>query len=68
MTFRTGLIGTGPWARLTHGPALTAVEGTTFAAVWGRDRQKTTDFVRELDRETDTVVAFDDLDGPARLA
>jgi predicted dehydrogenase len=62
VTLRTGLIGTGPWARLTHGPALTAVDGTTFAAVWGRDRQKTEGFVRELSREAETVVAFDDID------
>jgi len=33
---RVGLLGTGPWARLTHGPALAAHPGVEFAGVWGR--------------------------------
>lgn len=63
MTLRTGLAGTGPWARLTHGPALTEVEGTALTAVWGRDRGKAADLARELSGETDAEVAsFDDVD------
>ncbi|MBY8876465.1 Gfo/Idh/MocA family protein [Actinacidiphila acidipaludis] len=33
---RVGLLGTGPWARFTHGPALAAHPAVEFAGVWGR--------------------------------
>lgn len=33
---RVGLLGTGPWAAGTHGPALAAHPGVVFAGVWGR--------------------------------
>ncbi|MEE4544153.1 Gfo/Idh/MocA family oxidoreductase [Streptomyces sp. V4-01] len=33
---RVGLLGTGPWARRTHGPALAAHPAVDFAGVWGR--------------------------------
>ncbi|MFE3992390.1 Gfo/Idh/MocA family protein [Streptomyces goshikiensis] len=33
---RVGLLGTGPWARSTHAPALAAHTGSEFAGVWGR--------------------------------
>ncbi|SEO26523.1 Predicted dehydrogenase [Actinacidiphila rubida] len=33
---RVGLLGTGPWARSTHGPALAAHPGVEFTGVWGR--------------------------------
>lgn len=33
---RFGLVGTGHWARITHGPALASTPGIEFAAVWGR--------------------------------
>ncbi|WP_225845089.1 Gfo/Idh/MocA family protein [Streptomyces sp. HPF1205] len=33
---RFGLLGTGPWAWRTHGPALAAHPGVDFAGVWGR--------------------------------
>lgn len=36
MTMRFGLLGTGPWARLAHGPALAAHPEVEFAGVWGR--------------------------------
>jgi predicted dehydrogenase len=39
MTLRVGLFGTGPWARLTHGPALAAHPGVDLAGVWGRNPQ-----------------------------
>ncbi|KUN77639.1 oxidoreductase [Streptomyces bungoensis] len=33
---RTGLLGTGPWARAAHAPALAGHTGLDFAGVWGR--------------------------------
>ncbi|KJY26221.1 Gfo/Idh/MocA family oxidoreductase, partial [Streptomyces katrae] len=33
---RVGLLGTGPWARRTHAPALAAHAGSDFTGVWGR--------------------------------
>ncbi|OEV24353.1 oxidoreductase, partial [Streptomyces nanshensis] len=31
-----GLLGTGPWAERTHGPALAAHEEVELVGVWGR--------------------------------
>ncbi|MEU1482525.1 Gfo/Idh/MocA family oxidoreductase [Streptomyces sp. NPDC005752] len=33
---RVGLVGAGPWARLTHAPALAAHPGVVLSGVWGR--------------------------------
>ncbi|MEW2549945.1 Gfo/Idh/MocA family oxidoreductase [Streptomyces sp. NPDC047002] len=33
---RIGLFGTGPWAQMTHGPALAAHPGIELSGVWGR--------------------------------
>ncbi|WP_217237940.1 Gfo/Idh/MocA family protein [Streptomyces sp. AC555_RSS877] len=33
---RIGLLGTGPWARMAHAPALSAHEQLDFVGVWGR--------------------------------
>ncbi|WP_406449403.1 Gfo/Idh/MocA family oxidoreductase [Streptomyces sp. NBC_00876] len=33
---RVGLVGTGPWARNTHAPALAAHPGVVLSGVWGR--------------------------------
>ncbi|HET9382189.1 MAG TPA: Gfo/Idh/MocA family oxidoreductase [Streptomyces sp.] len=33
---RIGLLGTGPWARIAHAPALSTHEDLEFAGVWGR--------------------------------
>lgn len=33
---RIGLLGTGPWARAVHAPALSGHPGLEFAGVWGR--------------------------------
>ncbi|MER6984131.1 gfo/Idh/MocA family oxidoreductase, partial [Streptomyces carpinensis] len=33
---RIGLLGTGPWARMVHAPALSGHGGLDFAGVWGR--------------------------------
>ncbi|MGW3013988.1 Gfo/Idh/MocA family protein [Streptomyces sp. NPDC001219] len=35
-TLRTGLLGTGPWARRVHAPALAAHPGVEFTGIWGR--------------------------------
>lgn len=34
---RFGLVGTGFWARITHAPALSSVDGIELAAIWGRN-------------------------------
>lgn len=46
---RFGLVGTGPWARLAHGPGLSAASGAELAGVWGRDAAKTAAFAAELE-------------------
>src|SRR4051812_34688596 len=38
---RFGLVGTGPWATMTHGPGLAAASGVDLVGVWGRDAGKT---------------------------
>jgi predicted dehydrogenase len=40
---RWGLIGTGPWARQIHAPALQACKDVDFIGVWGRDAARTAD-------------------------
>lgn len=45
---RFGLVGTGPWARLAHGPGLLAAEGVELVAVWGRDPEKAHDLATDL--------------------
>lgn len=35
-TLRIGLLGTGPWARRVHAPALAAHPGVELAGIWGR--------------------------------
>jgi predicted dehydrogenase len=37
---RFGLVGTGYWARVTHGSVLAREPGIDFGAVWGRDADK----------------------------
>lgn len=36
MTFRVGLLGTGPWAEIAHAPALSGHPDVEFTGVWGR--------------------------------
>ncbi len=48
MNLRFGLIGTGPWARMTHGPGLAAAEGVDLVGVWGRDPEKAADLAATL--------------------
>ena len=52
---RFGVVGTGPWAEMAHGPGLVAAEGVELAGVWGRDPEKTRSLAARLD-----VAAYDD--------
>ncbi|GAA1897407.1 Gfo/Idh/MocA family oxidoreductase [Streptomyces sodiiphilus] len=45
---RFGLLGTGPWARMTHGPALAEHPGAELAGVWGRRPEAAGELAREL--------------------
>ncbi|MFF8974819.1 Gfo/Idh/MocA family protein [Streptomyces sp. NPDC014995] len=54
---RIGLLGTGPWARMVHAPALSTHEGLDFAGVWGRRPAA----AKELADRHDTR-AYDDVD------
>jgi predicted dehydrogenase len=54
---RFGLVGTGPWARMTHGPGLAAADGIDLVGVWGRDLAKATDLAATLE-----VSPYDDYD------
>jgi predicted dehydrogenase len=52
---RVGLVGTGPWAKLAHGPGLRAAEGVELVGVWGRDGAKAAAVGEQLGTE-----GFDD--------
>ena len=45
---RFGLVGTGPWARLAHGPGLGAASGVELVGVWGRHADKAAALAGEL--------------------
>lgn len=57
MTMRFGLLGSGYWARVTHGAGLVAHPGTDLVGVWGRDPGRT----REA-AETLGTRPYDDVD------
>src|ERR1700709_223183 len=52
---RFGLVGTGHWARVTHGPGLSAAEGVELVGVWGRNGDKSSQLATELG-----VTGYDD--------
>jgi predicted dehydrogenase len=52
---RFGLVGTGPWAEMTHGPGLAAAEGIELVGVWGRSAEKAGTLATRLG-----VPAYDD--------
>ena len=54
---RFGLVGTGPWAHIAHGPGLLRADGIDLVGVWGRDPAKAAALGDEL-----SVPSFDDLD------
>ncbi|MGW7516880.1 Gfo/Idh/MocA family protein [Streptomyces sp. NPDC054796] len=64
---RFGLLGTGPWARRAHGPALAAHEGVELVGVWGRRPEAALELASELGtRPYDDVDAlFADCDAVA---
>ena len=45
---RFGLVGTGPWAMLAHGPGLLAADSVDLVGVWGRNPDKAAEVGREL--------------------
>ncbi|HEX5566518.1 MAG TPA: Gfo/Idh/MocA family oxidoreductase, partial [Streptomyces sp.] len=45
---RFGLLGTGPWAELAHGPALRDHPGVELAGVWGRRPEAAADLAGRL--------------------
>lgn len=54
---RFGLVGTGPWARRTHAPALAAHPHTEFTGVWGRRPEAAAELAAEH-----STTAYDDVD------
>jgi predicted dehydrogenase len=48
VTIRFGLLGTGPWAQRTYGPALTAHPGVELVGVWGRRPEAAAEFAAEF--------------------
>lgn len=45
---RFGLVGTGPWAHLAHGPGLVAAPDVELVGVWGRDAGKAGELAADL--------------------
>ena len=54
---RFGLVGTGPWASIAHGPGLKAARGVDLVGVWGRNPDKTRSMATSLG-----ATAYDDFD------
>ncbi|MFJ5998814.1 Gfo/Idh/MocA family protein [Streptomyces sp. NPDC092370] len=54
---RIGLLGTGPWARMAHAPALSEHDGLDFAGVWGRRPEAAEELA-----ERHGARAYDDVD------
>ncbi len=58
---RFGLVGTGPWASMTHGPGLVAANGVDLVGVWGRNPEKTRALAASLG-----TTAYDEYDSLLR--
>lgn len=54
---RFGLVGTGPWAEMAHGPGLAAAESVELVGVWGRRPEMARSLATRLD-----VTAYDELE------
>ncbi|WP_186784146.1 Gfo/Idh/MocA family protein [Streptomyces sp. CBG33] len=59
---RVALLGTGPWARSTHAPAIAAHPGAELAGVWGRRAEAAAELAGEYD-----VPAYSGEDGLGEL-
>lgn len=54
---RFGLVGTGPWANMAHGPGLKAAKSVDLVGVWGRNPDHTRSVATSLG-----AAAYDDFD------
>jgi predicted dehydrogenase len=45
---RFGLVGTGPWAAMAHGPGLVSLEGVELVGVWGRHLDRALPLAQQL--------------------
>ena len=54
---RFGLVGTGPWAEMAHGPGLAAAESVELVGVWGRHPDRAHSLATRFG-----VAAYDDLE------
>src|SRR6266545_416958 len=52
---RFGLVGTGFWATIAHGPGLLAAEGVELIGVWGQHATQTSELANQLE-----VAKYDD--------
>ena len=56
---RFGLVGTGPWAAMAHGPGLVSVDEVEFVGVWGRHLDRALPLAQQLGgRAYDDYPAF----------
>ena len=56
---RFGLIGTGPWASMVHGPGLVRAAGVELVGIWGRSSERSRDLATTLGtRSYDDVAAL----------
>lgn len=62
-----GLVGTGPWAGIAHGPGLVACPDAELVGVWGRDPGKAADLAGRFDTRpfADVDALFADVDAVA---
>jgi predicted dehydrogenase len=54
---RFGLVGTGPWSSMAHGPGLMAAKGVDLVGVWGRNPDNTRSLATSLG-----ATPYDDFD------
>jgi predicted dehydrogenase len=64
---KVGLVGTGPWASMAHGPGLVQAEGVELVGVWGRRPGETARLAAALDTAAydDYAVMLGDVDAVA---
>jgi predicted dehydrogenase len=67
VTMRFGLLGTGPWARQAHGPALAAHPDVELVGVWGRRPEAAAEVAAEFGARAyaDAEALIDDVDAVA---